>query len=112
MSLLHRGYCGREYVMNEMNESQKLATLDLTPELFIELAKACKRGTPRMIVVKENPLPEDAEIVRVRLRPDRFYPDLLQLVIKSESFKDVPSGSSYPELPQVVFETIYDEVAA
>lgn len=91
-------------------ESRKLAVLDLTPELFVAFAKFCKQGAPRMIMVKENPLPDDAEIVQIRLRPDRFYPDLLQLVVKSESFEDVPIGSPYPELPLVVFETVYDEV--
>lgn len=98
--------------MESQTESRKLATLDLTPELFVEFAKFCKEGTPRMVVVKENPLPDDAEVVWVRLRPDRFYPDSLQLVIKSESFEDVPIGSHYPELPLVVFETLFDEVAA
>lgn len=91
-------------------ESRKLATLDLTPELFVEFAKFCKQGPPRRAIVKENPLPDDAEIVHIRLRPDRYYPNLLQLVIKSESFEDVPVGSSFPELPLVVFETIFDKV--
>jgi hypothetical protein len=92
-------------------ESRKLATLDLSPELFLAFCKFCKDGPPRMVLVKENPLPDDAEIIQIRLRPDGFYPNELQLVIRSESFADVRLGDGYPELPLVVFETIYDEVA-
>lgn len=86
----------------------RVATLDLTPELFVEFAKACKNGPPRRFIVKDNPLPEDAKIIRVRLSL-LHYPETLQLLIESESFEDVAKGTRPPELPQVVFSTQYDE---
>lgn len=86
------------------------ATLDLTPELFVEFAKLCKSGLPRRIVVKENPLPDDARIVDIRLK-DTLLPYTLQLVLESESFNEVATNPDsampprLPELPLVVFET-------
>lgn len=46
----------------------KIATLDLAPELFIEFCKLCKNGPSRRYIVKQNALPDDAEVVEVRLR--------------------------------------------
>lgn len=85
----------------------KVATLDLTPELFVEFCKTCKSGLTRRFIVKENPLPDDAEIVRIGLNAP-YGPYNLRLYISSESFADVPEGSTPPELPLVVFETIFD----
>jgi len=86
----------------------KIATLDLTPELFLDFCKMCKDGPPRQIIVKENALPDDAKVVGVIVAKDR-YPLTLRLVIESDSFVDVPEGELMPELPLVVFETIYDK---
>jgi hypothetical protein len=86
----------------------KVATLDLSADLFLEFSKACKAGPPRRFVVKENALPDDAEIVRVRY----YDPDRLRLFITSESFADVREGGEPPELPPVVFTTQYDGAAA
>lgn len=87
----------------------KVATLDLTPELFAEFAKASgwRGGMYRRFKVVTNPLPEDAEVVAVELR-DAYLPQTLRLVIKSETFADVPEGATPPELPLVTFETVYD----
>jgi len=85
----------------------KLATLDLAPELFIDFCKLCKDGPLRQIQVKENPLPDDARVVGVIVAKDR-YPLTLRLVIESDSFADVPEGELMPELPLVVFETVYN----
>lgn len=86
----------------------KVATLDLTPELFVEFAKACKvEGLGRRFVVKKNPLPDDAEIVRISLR-DPYEQPTLRLVIRSETFADIPEGANPPEVPDILFETIYD----
>lgn len=85
----------------------KIATLDLTPELFVEFCKLCKSGPSRRYTVKENALPDDAEVVEVRLRSP-FLPHTLQLVIKSESFADVPEGGEPPELPPIWFETVFE----
>lgn len=85
----------------------KIATLDLTPELFVEFCRFCKDGPPRFTVVKENPLPDDAEIIDVRHHPHR-WPHRLQLIVKSASFTDLSEGDEIPELPLVVFETVYD----
>lgn len=88
----------------------KVATLDLTPELFIEWCKNAKDGPPRKLVVKENPLPDDAEIYRVGLSPGR-HPLTLRLFITSESFVDVAGDAEPPELPLVIFSVVYDEVS-
>lgn len=88
----------------------KIATLDLTPDLFVEFCKASKENghKPRRFVVKENPLPDDAEVVAVQLR-DPYLPHTLRLVIQSESFADVPEGATPPELAMVWYETVFDE---
>jgi hypothetical protein len=86
----------------------RIAALDLTPELFVQFCQVCKDGPPRHFVVKKNPLPDDAKVVGVITRPDRF-PLILRLVVESEAFADVPEGESIPELPDVWFETIYAE---
>lgn len=86
----------------------RIATLDLTPELFIEFCKASKNGPPRYFKVIENPLPDDAEVVEVRLR-DPWLPHTLRLVVKSEVFADVPEGATPPELPLPVYETTYND---
>lgn len=87
----------------------RVAALDLTPELFVEFCKAGKQGggLARRFVVKENPLPDDAEIVRVGLAT-AFEPHTLRLYIRSELFAEVPDGQDPPELPVVIYETVYD----
>jgi hypothetical protein len=89
----------------------RLATLRLTPDLFIEFAKACKDGPPRRFVVKENPLPADATIVRVDV--DHVFnpsPFTLRLVLQSETFDEIAEGEILPELDPVVFETQFLEL--
>lgn len=90
-----------------MNE--RLALLELTAELFVEFAKACKDGPPRRLRVKDNALPDDTAIISVEALWDR-PPFTLALVLHSETFDEVPVGTRPPTLPAVVFETIYDEV--
>lgn len=89
----------------------RVALLALTPELFVELAKACKSGPPRRFEVAENPLPDDAEIVAVSHNSDplRLHYGTVLLVIKSEVFVDVPEGNYMPMLPPIVFKTVNDE---
>ena len=78
------------------------AILGLTPDLFVEFAKAAKGNSPRRFSVKANALPEDAQIVEVRAG-DIFSRNIL-LVLESSSFSDgVPCLLKSP-----VFETIYD----
>lgn len=89
----------------------KLATLDLTPDLFVEFCKVCKSGAARRFIVKKNPLPDDAEIVRIGIAPPSIEPYTLRLYIQSEEFADVSEGAE-PELPLVVFETIYGPAMA
>ena len=86
----------------------KVATLDLTPDLFIEFSKACKDGIPRRFVVKENPLPDDSRIVQAVPRSDCF-PTVWRLFIVSESFDEIPDGTVPPALPPILFETIYED---
>ena len=86
----------------------RVATLDLTPELFVEFSKACKGTFARRFTVKQNPLPDDAEIVRIGLR-DPYEPHTLRLFITSEEFEDIPEGATPPELPMIWFETIHEE---
>lgn len=84
----------------------RIASMDLAPELFVSFCQASKDGPPRYFRVKENPLPDDARVVAVAPLPDR-YPMLWRLFIASDSFEDVPQGSVPPELPLVVYETVY-----
>lgn len=81
------------------------AILELTPELFVELAKASKGGQPRRFMVKSNPLPDDAEIVRVYYMPNGN----LGLWLSSAEF---PDSDQVPTLPPVMFETIFDPPAS
>jgi hypothetical protein len=85
----------------------RIATLDLTPELFVEFCKFCKDGPLRLTVVRENPLPDDAKIIGCRTNTDH-WPMTLKLVVESATFADVFEGEKVPELPLVMFETIYD----
>ena len=84
----------------------KVRSLDITTELLVEFSKTCKAGPPRRFIVKENPLPDDARIVRMRQLNDYT----LRLYITSESFTDV--AGPILQLPPVVFETIYDDTNA
>lgn len=81
----------------------KVRTLDLTPELLVEFCKTCKAGPARRFTVKENPLPDDAEIVAMRQIDMRT----IRLYITSESF----DGNEWatPALPNVVFQTVYED---
>lgn len=89
----------------------RIATLDLTPELFTEFCKASgsRGGAARMFIVKENALPDDAEVVAVEVVPQRAMGALpcLRLHIKSETFKDIANGEPFPSLRPVVYETQY-----
>lgn len=87
----------------------KLATLDLAPELFVDFCKVCKIGPARQFIVKENPLPDDAEIVRIGLARDGMWPQTLRLYIRSESFADVPDDADPPPLPLVIFQVVHAE---
>jgi hypothetical protein len=89
----------------------KLALLPLTADLFLEFSKVCKDGPPRRLVVKENPLPDDAKIISIEAFWDR-PPFTLALLLTSEAFADVPEGQTPPEVPDIWFETVYDEVTA
>ena len=84
----------------------RIATLDLTPDLFLEFCKACKQGEPRRFIVKENPLPDDVKLVGMRFADDE--PLRIRLVLTSRTFAEVLKGSIPPPLPNVVFETVYD----
>lgn len=86
----------------------KLATLDLTSELFLEFSKVCMDGggLSRRLKVKANPLPDDVRIERVGMAHNP--PLTLRLYLTSETFAEVPDGIDPPQLPPVVFETIYD----
>lgn len=86
----------------------RIAVLELTPPLFTEFAKFCKDGPPRYYIVKENALPDDAEIVDVDLKDGRYW----RLFIQSESFADVPRGVEPPVLPPILFDTVYAECTA
>lgn len=88
----------------------RIATLDLTPELFIEFCKASgeRGGLARKFIVIENPLPDDTEVVRIRVAP-LSYPNTLQLVLTSESFPNVPEDEP-SQLPLVVYKTVYDDL--
>lgn len=89
----------------------KLALLPLTADLFVQFAQACKDGPPRRFQVKENPLPDDVEIVSIGVSAT-MPPVTLALLLKSESFADIPDGEQVPEVPRILFETVYDEVSA
>jgi hypothetical protein len=91
----------------------KVATLDLSTELFVEFSKASgmRGGLTRSFVVAENPLPDDAEVVAVEAH--EVYAmgalPLLRLHIKSESYAEVAEGETPPELPLVIYRTIYEK---
>lgn len=91
----------------------KIATLDLTPSLLVEFSKACgNQPFARRFIVRENPLPDDAEIVRIGLADDGLEPRTLRLYIKSESFAEVGEHVEPPSLPLVIFETVFEKQEA
>jgi len=67
-----------------------------TAEVLVSL---CKPGPPRLLQVTENPLPEDAQVVRATYSAER---DIVLVVIESESFKPVNEGDVIPWLPSPV----------
>lgn len=80
---------------------KNIATLDLSPDLFVEFCKACKTGPPHRFEVIQNPLPDDTEVVDVEVSAESpFY---LRLVLASTEF---PEGK--PALPLVILRTVYD----
>lgn len=89
----------------------RIATLDLTLELFIEFCKASgeRGGLARKLIVLENPLPEDVEVVALTAIPLPIMGalPLLRLTLQSASFDDVGEGEP-PQLPLVIYKTIYD----
>lgn len=95
--------------MNDAKARTKIGALDLTPQLFLEISQGFKAGGARRFIVKENALPNDAEIVRIGLSPHR--PDVVRLYIQSDSFIEVAEGAEPPELPLIVFETVFDKDA-
>ncbi len=84
-----------------------IATLDLTPDLFIEFCKACGDGggLGRRFVVRQNALPDDAEVKRVDYM---LRPSSIRLTIGSAEFEEVSEGVEPLKLPPIVFDTLYD----
>ena len=73
----------------------KLACLQLTPHIFIEL---CKHGVEKTLVV-DNKLPEDTQFIRAG--HDQF--GNLFLVLQSDSFEEIENGGKMPMLENPVF---------
>lgn len=82
----------------------KQAYLYITPSLFVEFTKASQQheGKPRRFLVIENPLPDDAEVVKV----ESLFGNI-RLLIESQSFNDVDAGS-IPDLPPPIYRTVFD----
>jgi len=85
----------------------RVATLDVTAQLLAEFAMASQyhNGLPRRFFVKQNPLPDDVEVVSVR---GTEVPGVVRLLLRSDSFDDVPEGEEPPCVPPVVYQTVYD----
>lgn len=88
----------------------RLAALDVTAQLLTEFVHASKyRGLlPRAFFVKQNPLPDDTEVIAVRGTESS---GVIRLILKSDSFADVPDGAAIPQVPQILYETVYGQTA-
>lgn len=87
----------------------RIATLDLTPDLFLDFCKSLKAGPSRSFKVKENALPDDARVIRVALRETGTIAGAVwTLFIESEAFNEIGDGVIPPSLPQPVLEAVYD----
>jgi len=80
----------------------RVAVLRITPELFVEFCKACQDGPLRSFVVTANALPADATVINLRGDPNL---ELIELLIQSETFDELPEGQAPPTLDPVVFRT-------
>lgn len=72
--------------------------LKISGALFVELFG---KGPKQVYQVIKDPVPSDARIIDVRFN-GFGYPDLIEILLESESFDRVPAGESYPELRPVI----------
>ena len=88
----------------------RIAALDVTAELLVEFVNASQyRGLlPRAFFVKENPLPEDTKVVRVL---GTECPGVIRLWLESSAFADIPDGQDPPQVPQIIYQTVYGRTA-
>ena len=84
---------------------RRLKRFAVTPDLFVEMAKA---KTAIVTKVIEHALPADAEYVMATFD---LVGGLVWIWVQSESFDIVPVNAKIPELPAPIFEKIADPVA-
>ena len=80
----------------------RLRALAFNADLVLDL---CKGGPPRLVEIVEHPLPADARFIRAG--HDGY--GMLQLMIESASFEDVPAGHVPPPQPPVVFRVVKEK---
>jgi hypothetical protein len=79
----------------------KYAILKISPYVFINL---CKKGMIK-IKVLENAIPEDAHYIRGFCEESSGW-GYVNLVLESESFRELNEGDEIPVLPYPMFERI------
>lgn len=80
----------------------RVKILRVQTEQFIRLHQKRSKDILARSVVVENPLPDDAEVVRVGYD----YSGWMLLVIQSAEWPDVKEGDAIPDLPAPMFTTI------
>jgi hypothetical protein len=85
----------------------KVANLFVTAELLAQFVFASRyhNGLPRRFFVLQNPLPDDVSVIGVY---GTETPGVIRLLLKSESFDDIPDGAEIPNVPDIFYRTVYD----
>lgn len=85
----------------------KIANLFVTAELLTQFVFASRyhNGLPRKFFVSRNPLPDDVGVLGVY---GTETPGIVRLLLTSESFADVAEDKVIPNVPDIVYQTVYD----
>ncbi len=78
----------------------RIACLQISPDIFLQM---CKHGVDKGLDVVKNSLPYDAEFVRIGHDSFPFH-GYLNLVLQSDSFKDLKKGDKIPVLESPIFD--------
>lgn len=92
----------------ETETERRLATLDLSPELFVQFCLASQDGPPRRFLVIENGLPADVKVIDVTLVPLLGgSSSIIRLLLSSSKFEKVREEPA--QLPAPVYKVVFDE---
>lgn len=87
------------------------AILLVSGELLVQMAKRTpEHPYLQTVEVLDNPLPDDATIVRILASPWYANPTEIAIVLESAEFDDIPDDAPPPTLPSPTFALRYHEI--